>query len=117
MSYFLELEISAKDIEIARVNKTMPVTVAFERQFYFAKARSGPVCAVMQRRDGLWMKLKFPFRMWDWNMTFIQGGIPEPTMLRWSGKFDEEQESILLDPNAKDFRKAERISVQTVQAE
>jgi len=114
----MTLEISAKDIEIARVNNTMPATVAIERQFYFQVVRSNEVCAVVQRRDGTWMKIKFPFRMWDWVRTFVEGGTPEPTTLTWpAGGYGEEE--IFAEPNAKDFnpRKSPKMKVQTVEAQ
>jgi len=111
------LDISAKDIEIARVNHVMPVTVAIERQFYFSTVRSGPACAVVQRRDGSWFKIKFPLRMWDWCMNFINGKTPEPTTLTWPvGGYGEEE--IYADPNVKGFdpRTAPKMRVQTVEA-
>ena len=110
------LEITAKDIEIARVNKTMPATVAFQRQFNFKMIRSGPVCAVGERQDGSWVKIRFPFAMWDWVMTFIEGGTPPPVVLQWAGDFLGE-ERIMKNLNEKDFRTAELVTVQVVEAE
>lgn len=112
----LTLEISTKDIEIARQNRTMPATVAFERQFYFKMIRSGPVCAVGERRDGTWVKIRFPFSMWDWCMSFINGDTPPPVVLQWAGSYSGE-ESIIRDLTAKDFRHAERVTAQVVEAE
>jgi hypothetical protein len=111
------LEITAKDIEVARVNNTMPATVAFERQYYFKSVRTNEVCAVCERRDGTWVKIKFPFRMWDWVRTFVEGKTPEPTMLSWPGTYSGTEE-IFRDPMAKGFdhRYAEKMSVQVVEA-
>ena len=112
----LTLDITADHIRIARATKTFPVTVAFEKQFYFADVRSNPVCAVLQRKDDSWLKIRFPFRMWDWGMTFIQGGTPEPTVLKWPGHVMYE-ESILVDPYVKDMRAAEYMVVPVTEAE
>lgn len=110
------LEISADDIRVAREKKSFPVVVAFERQYAFTSVRANPVCALLQRCwSPVWIKVRFPDSMWDWGMTFYEGGDVEPITLHWPDDFDG-QESVLLDPYVRDFRGAARMDVDVVVA-
>lgn len=111
------LEVSAEDIRVAREKKSFPVTIAFGRQYCFKSVRANPVCAIWERLDGIGLaiKIRFPFQVWDWGMTFYEGGDVKPITLFWPDTFDG-QESVLADPYVRDHRGAARMDVLTVEA-
>jgi hypothetical protein len=107
--------ITAADIEEARRRGVMPFDVALVREYNVEMVRSNPVCAVMTLTDKVWLKVKFPFWMWDWGMKFINGGNPEPVTLTFNTYDTGVEESIIKDTRV-DFRKVEYVTVPTIEA-